>query len=205
MTDPETQGAVERLKASLKTGEKLESISATASLADLRLVLAALAHPPSGEPTPMVLHCPECGLQHIDVPDEPTMDGEGRNIAWTNPPHCSHLCLACKHIWRPADVATVGVHSIQTSGKADIPSRVDGTRYAPPSGVGREALVARAREATEARMRAHYSRPSDSEWATVSAAEAVAWSALTGALALSAAPFPQPAPLPVPPDQGEGT
>lgn len=63
-------------------------------------------------PIPMILFCPSCGEQHIDDPDERTPD-------WTNPPHRSHLCHGCGHIWRPADVATVGVREIATKGKAD--------------------------------------------------------------------------------------
>jgi hypothetical protein len=51
------------------------------------------------DPIPMVLHCPACGWQHID---EPKGD-------WTNPPHRSHLCAGCGHIWRPFDFPTVGV------------------------------------------------------------------------------------------------
>ncbi len=62
-------------------------------------------------PLPMVLHCPRCGLQHVDAPD-PAMD-------WTNPPHRSHRCAACELIWRPADVATVGVEKIATRGSID--------------------------------------------------------------------------------------
>jgi len=63
-------------------------------------------------PIPMILHCPKCGEQHIDEPDE-------RTPGWTNPPHRSHLCHGCQTIWRPADVPTVGVRSIETRGKAD--------------------------------------------------------------------------------------
>lgn len=62
------------------------------------------------KPIDMVLHCPACGTQHIDAPDG----------VWTNPPHRSHLCHHCSHIWRPADVATNGVASIQTRGKDDV-------------------------------------------------------------------------------------
>lgn len=68
--------------------------------------------PRDAEPIPMILHCPACGLQHIDEPDERTPD-------WSNPPHRSHLCHGCGHIWRPADVPTTGVAAIQTKGKAD--------------------------------------------------------------------------------------
>lgn len=63
------------------------------------------------EPIPMILHCPTCGLQHID-----SADGiEG----WTNPPHRSHLCHRCNTTWRPCDLATTGVESISTKGSAD--------------------------------------------------------------------------------------
>jgi len=71
---------------------------------------------PEVAPIPMVLHCPSCHAQHIDEPDERTPD-------WTNPPHRSHLCHSCGTIWRPADVATVGVRAIQTRGKADCIKR----------------------------------------------------------------------------------
>jgi hypothetical protein len=64
-------------------------------------------------PIPMVLHCPACGVQHIDAPEN-----KGR---WTNPPHRSHLCHYCGHVWRPADVATTGVLAIATKGKNDSP------------------------------------------------------------------------------------
>jgi len=66
------------------------------------------------EPVDMVLHCPACGLQHIDAPDERTAD-------WKNEPHRSHLCHGCGHIWRPADVPTNGVQAVKTPGKADSP------------------------------------------------------------------------------------
>jgi rubredoxin len=59
----------------------------------------------------MVLYCPECGEQHLD---EAAGD-------WTNPPHRSHLCHGCGHIWRPADVPTNGVLSVRTMGLKDSP------------------------------------------------------------------------------------
>lgn len=84
------------------------------------------AEPPTQEPIPMVLHCPACGLQHIDAPDrlENIVHASSGTIVdqlWTNPPHRSHLCHGCGHIWRPADVPTVGVAAVQTKGKADSP------------------------------------------------------------------------------------
>jgi hypothetical protein len=77
----------------------------------IRAILAMRSASPV-EPLPMLLFCPRCHLQHIDEPDERTPD-------WTNPPHRSHLCHGCGCIWRPADVATVGVAAIETKGKAD--------------------------------------------------------------------------------------
>lgn len=66
------------------------------------------------KPIDMVLHCPACGLQHVDAPDE-------RTPGWVNEPHRSHLCHDCGHIWRPADVPTNGVAAVKTKGKADSP------------------------------------------------------------------------------------
>ena len=63
-------------------------------------------------PIDMVLHCPKCGLQHIDGPDERTPN-------WKNEPHRSHLCHGCGHIWRPADVPTNGVAAVKTRGQHD--------------------------------------------------------------------------------------
>jgi hypothetical protein len=92
-------------------------------------------------PLDMVLHCPACGLQHIDapsvevgylrergvtctpVPDAPHglvwSDGVARPYPWNNPPHRSHLCAGCGHIWRPADVPTNGVEAVKTKGRED--------------------------------------------------------------------------------------
>lgn len=96
-------------------------------------------------PIDMVLHCPACGLQHIDVAEvgpkvgshhctRASPDGcEECDAAeeahrewlsegpWLNPPHRSHLCHGCGHIWRPADVPTNGVAAVKTTGKADSP------------------------------------------------------------------------------------
>lgn len=61
------------------------------------------------DPIDMIIFCPKCGLQHIDEPH-----GD-----WDNPPHKSHECQACFHIWRVADVPTNGVKTIKTVGKHD--------------------------------------------------------------------------------------
>lgn len=85
-------------------------------------ILAILALGEGERPIPMILHCPACGLQHIDKPEfaAPSLNDAG-SILWDNPPHRSHLCHGCGHIWRPADVPTEGVASISTKGKADSP------------------------------------------------------------------------------------
>ncbi|WP_175806632.1 Lar family restriction alleviation protein [Burkholderia cenocepacia] len=81
------------------------------------------------EPVDILLFCPKCGAQHVDAPESKpgrlisSGPFAGRAVApeitWENPPHRSHLCHACGTIWRPADVPTNGVASIQTRGKAD--------------------------------------------------------------------------------------
>jgi len=76
--------------------------------------------PISRDPVPMILFCPNCGLQHIDRP-------EG---IWMNPPHRSHLCGGCGHSWRPADVPTTGVADINTRGKADSTVIIRGSMWA---------------------------------------------------------------------------
>lgn len=96
----------------------------------LRAVAQATAvacQPALSKPIDMLLFCPKCGSQHIDAPEpeklEPFDSGADieyiRTPAWTNPPHLSHKCAACRCVWRPADVATNGVASIETKGKAD--------------------------------------------------------------------------------------
>ena len=80
----------------------------------------AYAHPPEAQPAvpvDMVLYCPACGLQHLDMPE-----AHPDRPAWSNPPHRSHLCSRCGHIWRPADVPTNGVAAIKTKSKADSPA-----------------------------------------------------------------------------------
>lgn len=89
----------------------------------LRLHLSLKQVDPSA-PIDMVLHCQNCGLQHIDAPEPdmgPSYDGSGDAPLWPNPPHRSHLCHGCGHIWRPADVPTNGVQAVKTKGKADSP------------------------------------------------------------------------------------
>lgn len=48
-------------------------------------------------PIPMLLYCPHCFAQHIDMGD------------WAEIPHRTHLCANCKQTFRPAHRKTVGV------------------------------------------------------------------------------------------------
>lgn len=141
---------VKRLK---NAGYDPDNFKHQASLAKAQEIIAILDLPPlNGEPVPMVLFCPKCGVQHIDEPELPyigdriieTGDEEAaaciREATWNNPPHRSHLCLSCGHIWRPADIATVGVQAVQTKGKADSPTAVP-----PLNGGGEEALASLGR------------------------------------------------------------
>lgn len=78
------------------------------------------------KPIDMVLHCPACGLQHIDGVEagRGAMHYDelpGGMNEWNNPPHRSHLCHGCGHIWRPADVPTNGVAAVKTKGTNDSP------------------------------------------------------------------------------------
>jgi len=66
---------------------------------------------PDATPIPMLLFCPKCGAQHVDMPDPEN--------GWANPPHKSHLCHQCKTVWRPADVETAGVACLETRGSKD--------------------------------------------------------------------------------------
>ena len=57
----------------------------TCAAEDMPFGRCCKAAPAPVAPIDMVLHCPACGLQHIDGPDE-------RTPGWTNAPHRSHLC-----------------------------------------------------------------------------------------------------------------
>jgi hypothetical protein len=75
------------------------------------------------EPVPMIMFCPSCGSRHIDQADP--------DNGWLNPPHRSHLCAACGHIWRPADIATVGVEEIATRGRIDADAPAEAAPASP--------------------------------------------------------------------------
>jgi hypothetical protein len=66
---------------------------------------------PLAAPLDLLLFCPRCLAQHIDAPAPAT--------GWTNPPHRSHLCHACRHVWRPSDRCTNGIAAIATKGEND--------------------------------------------------------------------------------------
>jgi hypothetical protein len=67
------------------------------------------------DPIEIVIHCPECGEQHID---EPVV-----SLGWTNPPHRTHLCEFCGITWRPCSRHTVGVASVPQGPKSTWPRK----------------------------------------------------------------------------------
>src|SRR3546814_19834252 len=83
--------------------------NADVKMALVGLFIDASSHTDDPPPVDMILPCPNCGRLHIDGPDE-------RSEGWQNPPHRSHLCYYCGHIWRPADISTKGVAPIPTKG-----------------------------------------------------------------------------------------
>lgn len=52
--------------------------------------------------TPMILYCPKCGLQHIDVNE------------WATKTHTIHRCEGCFNEWQPALIPTVGVEDLES-------------------------------------------------------------------------------------------
>lgn len=99
--------AVEQERDSLKTALNAGQAVLTAQINENAKLKAALE-----VPIDMLLFCPKCGEQHVDAPDDLTLD-------WTNPPHKSHLCHECGHVWRPCDKPTNGAAEIKTSGAKD--------------------------------------------------------------------------------------
>lgn len=78
-------------------------------------------------PVRMVLFCPACGVQHIDAAERaPLMYDQMQDApkVWDNPPHRSHKCADCGHIWRPADTPTEGVRELESVGKNDNEPRI---------------------------------------------------------------------------------
>lgn len=88
----------------------------------------------TAEPIDAILFCPNCCEQHVDEakPDicqecgwhklDHVADNDGacRSFtAWLNPPHKSHRCNFCNHVWRPADAPTNGVLALATKGERD--------------------------------------------------------------------------------------
>lgn len=118
------------------TGDKLTTSGwATATIkSTIDEVVAECISAALSEPIDMVLHCPVCGLQHIDAPERGRLVSSGPNAGratrgWTNPPHRSHLCHGCGHIWRPADVPTNGVAAVKTRGTNDSPIKQPHNQY----------------------------------------------------------------------------
>lgn len=111
------------------TPEVVELIRSIEINPSARHQVSSAARAGDAEPVGMVLHCPKCRRQHIDEPElhhlDLALEWNGLDgvpdASWSNPPHRSHLCHGCGHIWRPADVPTNGVEAVKTKGKADSP------------------------------------------------------------------------------------
>ncbi len=88
-----------------------ETMNALSLILPDNLTEAALVDKPDPTVIDLVLHCPSCKEQHIDMADE--------SRGWTNPPHRTHECLFCGFTWRPCDRPTNGVFITQTHGKND--------------------------------------------------------------------------------------
>ena len=63
----------------------------------------------NASPLPLIIHCPKCHLQHVDV------DDDSGNWATTRH-HRKHLCKpedgGCGHVWMPSLRNTVGVREL---------------------------------------------------------------------------------------------
>lgn len=96
----------------------------------------ASTEPAAGEVVDMLLFCPQCFEQHIDNAMPDVCETCGKSLSehpavgtataecfvfktWLNPPHRSHRCGSCNHVWRPSDVPTNGVQRLETKGNAD--------------------------------------------------------------------------------------
>lgn len=86
-------------------------------------------------PIDMILFCPKCHEQHIDAPEPDNCkncgavsyfhtappqakraNGACDNFEpWLNAPHKKHRCHNCNHVFKPANVATNGVESLQSA------------------------------------------------------------------------------------------
>lgn len=104
-------------------------------------LLAAAPQQAEAVPVDMVLYCPKCGTQHIDMKEIRFIDRgpnspPGNQTVWDNPPHKSHLCHGCGHIWRPSDTPTNGVEATASGKDADTaPQQAE----AVPPDVARDA------------------------------------------------------------------
>lgn len=65
---------------------------------------------------PCLLDCPECGQPHIDAAQP--------EKSWTNPPHRTHECQHCGHLWRPFEVATDGIENPLAAKLAEKDERI---------------------------------------------------------------------------------
>lgn len=149
--DAKAKVDVDDVVAALKKSEKIAFRYADVAVLN-DAVDSTLTPPEKTFPIPMLLHCPACGAKHVDAPEFCSFCEEAGACfagmesfpktctAWLNPPHRSHRCQACDHVWRPADVCTTGVDAIRTAGKSDSAS-VEPASWVPADEGDREREV----------------------------------------------------------------
>ncbi len=104
----------------LKRGDAANDLLSAAAL-----LLAPQPPITKDAPIDMVLYCPKCGMQHVDADESQelsiggTLESGTVRIGWDNPPHRSHLCHGCGHVWRPSDHPTNGVARTVSGKDAD--------------------------------------------------------------------------------------
>lgn len=84
-------------------------------------IMAEVDRETPAPPKPLVLHCPECQVHHVD------------RDAWATRPHKTHLCENCHHEWQPFPYPTVGVQA--PSAPSSPPSVPFGNTPVPDGGV----------------------------------------------------------------------
>lgn len=131
-------------------------------LIDFERESLAASRASEGRPIPMVLHCPECGTQHVDEPDEQcehtlqlychercvlARGHEGEHLAagddipeklrrWTNPPHKSHLCHNGQCVDEKGRRTVWRPADVPTVGVASVSTRGDADTWPPRADAG---------------------------------------------------------------------
>lgn len=90
------------------------------ALAEARAALAAADAAPEARAIPMLLYCPNCHVQHIDVDDE---TGKWATTRLHHKHYCKPSDGGCGQVWEPAKVDTVGVRSLEAHTEGQVQPR----------------------------------------------------------------------------------